>query len=127
MGMLRVNADTQDPVDKDSSELATARPEFDILGQSGSVLSSWNGDAAQAFKNNFLAPFPAYTQNDFLLLAMLKSSLEAHQALFKSARRAAPGRAAAPPRPRPPPRSPPPSRLPRTRSSSTRVRRPSGS
>lgn len=85
MGILRVNADTKNPVDP-NDQLGLAGPEFGRLASGSSILSSWNGSAAVAFKGNFLGPFNSYTQNQFVLLAVLKSAVEAHQAMWKGAR-----------------------------------------
>lgn len=85
LGLLRVNADTNDPIDP-NDQLAVAQPAFATLAGAGNVMSSWDGAAAVAFKNNFLSPFPVFTQNQFLLIAILKASIEAQQKLWAGAR-----------------------------------------
>ena len=49
-------------------------------------LGDWTGAAATAFKRNFLDPFPPICRNQFILVATLKGSLEAYQAMWASAR-----------------------------------------
>jgi len=50
------------------------------------TLDDWTGTAALAFKQKFLDPFPAVARNQFILVAVLKAGLEAHQSMWHSAR-----------------------------------------
>lgn len=87
MEILRVNVDVAHPIDKDDNSIVgVSHPEFDKLAGGAAIMDKWNGAAAESFKENFLSPFPSYTQNQFMLVAMLKSAVEAHQALWVSAR-----------------------------------------
>lgn len=85
LGLLRVSADVQNPIDA-NDQLTVAHPEIAKLTGEGDLMPNWNGTAASAFKSNFLQPFPTFTQNQFLVTAILKSAVEAHQAMWQGAR-----------------------------------------
>jgi hypothetical protein len=84
MGDLCTTANTRDPIDPGQTYLAN--PELGRMKGSSSLMPHWDGLAAQAFKKKFLDPFEDYTQNQFTLVAGLKSGLEAHQAMWRHAR-----------------------------------------
>ncbi|GIG91436.1 hypothetical protein [Plantactinospora endophytica] len=51
-----------------------------------SYIEDWTGAAAMEFKTNFVDPFSAIVQNQFLLTSVLKVALEAEQAIWAAAR-----------------------------------------
>jgi hypothetical protein len=73
-----------DPIDVKDTYLAN--PAMTKITTAGEYLDDWTGQAAMAFKQNFLDPFPALSRNQFILIAVLKAGLEAHQAMWESAR-----------------------------------------
>jgi hypothetical protein len=85
LSLLRVNAASAIDVDG-ADHLAAAREEFAQLSMSGAIMTDWHGSAADVFKNDFLHPFSTYTQNQSLLIAALKSSAAAQQAVWENAR-----------------------------------------
>ena len=86
MGLLRVNAQVEG-IDLNDKNLGLAGPEFQSLAGGASTLANWNGVAAQNFKIGYLSPFPSYTQNQFILIAVLRSAVEAQQRMWTEARK----------------------------------------
>jgi hypothetical protein len=76
--------DNNDPID--AKDVYPANPTLTKMTTAGGYLDDWTGRAALLFKQNFLDPFPAVCRNQFILVAVLKSALEAHQAMWASAR-----------------------------------------
>lgn len=76
------NSDPIDHVDN----IYLANPTMTKIATASDYLDEWTGQAATAFKQNFLDPFPALCRNQFILVAVLKAGLEAHQAMWQSAR-----------------------------------------
>jgi hypothetical protein len=64
-----------------------ANPVLDKMAGAESYIENWTGKAAMDFKANFLDPFPSIEHNQFMLAAVLKAALAAHQALWQSARK----------------------------------------
>lgn len=85
MDWIRLSPDSAQLIDRTDGR-GMARPEIAKLGSEGDLMPGWNGQAALAFKGDFLGRFPTYTQNQFTLIATLKASAEAHQQLWRSAR-----------------------------------------
>lgn len=73
-----------DPIDVKDTYLAN--PAMTKIATAGDYLDDWTGTAALAFKQKFLDPFPAVARNQFILVAVLKAGLEAHQSMWHSAR-----------------------------------------
>jgi hypothetical protein len=73
-----------DPIDVKDTYLAN--PAMTKIATAGDYLDDWTGTAALAFKQRFLDPFPAVARNQFILVAVLKAGLEAHQSMWHSAR-----------------------------------------
>jgi hypothetical protein len=73
-----------DPIDVRETYLAN--PTMTKITTAGDYLDDWTGKAAMAFKQKFLDPFPALCRNQFILLAVLKAGLEAHQAMWRNGR-----------------------------------------
>jgi hypothetical protein len=73
-----------DPIDTKDTYLAN--PALTKITTAGDYLDDWTGKAALAFKQKFLDPFPSVCRNQFILVAVLKAGLEAHQAVWHSAR-----------------------------------------
>jgi hypothetical protein len=86
MDCIRTATGAPDPYDKTNHSAAPAHTEIAKLSGEGSLMPNWNGQAALAFKSNFLGPFPTYTDNQFGLIATLKAALQAHQAMWQGAR-----------------------------------------
>jgi hypothetical protein len=53
----------------------------------GAALQDWRGVAAEEFKSKFLKPWPAFTANQFTLLAVLAGAVKAEIALWTEARK----------------------------------------
>src|SRR4051812_39905958 len=70
----------------DASEFYPANPTLAKITTAGDLMAGWTGEAAMAFKQKFLDPFPVYSKNHFLLAAALKVSLQGHRAMWASAR-----------------------------------------
>jgi hypothetical protein len=51
----------------------------------GDAIPEWQGVAADNFRTNYLSKFNTCVPNDYTLVAMLKATLEAHQATFQTA------------------------------------------
>jgi Holliday junction resolvase RusA-like endonuclease len=74
----------QNPIN--TGEIYLANPTLLKLHTAGDYLIDWTGRGARAFKQNFLDPFPAISRNQFILSAVLKAALEAHQSMWSAAR-----------------------------------------
>jgi hypothetical protein len=85
LSILSGGQDTADPISNNGRVYPANRTLLKIHGVDADV-QGWSGRAAQAFRTNFLEPFPAITHNQFLLVSALKSALEAEQAMWKAAR-----------------------------------------
>lgn len=83
MRMLSSGQGNSDPID---GPIYPANPTLDRLSGTESYIANWTGRAAEDFKRNFVVPFPAVVRNQFLLSAVLKAALEAHQEMWKRAR-----------------------------------------
>jgi hypothetical protein len=77
--------DNGDPID--AKDVYPANPTLTKMTTAGDYLEDWTGRAAMLFKQKFLDTFPAVCRNQFILVAVLKSALEAHQAMWASARK----------------------------------------
>lgn len=84
MGLLRVDADFTNPVEP-GDDLGLARQEFQAL-MDGDPMPDWTGDAAIEFKDNVLDHLRADTENQAVLIAVLKSSAEAQRRIWVEAR-----------------------------------------
>jgi hypothetical protein len=73
----------QDPIDKNPY---LANPTLEKIHTASDYLQDWSGQAAMQFKQKFLDPFPAISANQFILTAILKAALEAHQAMWAKTR-----------------------------------------
>ncbi|HEV8558277.1 MAG TPA: hypothetical protein VGR06_18040 [Actinophytocola sp.] len=78
------NGLTNDTVDKIPY---LANPTLAKITTAGGYLAEWTGEAARTFKAKFIDPFPSFTTNQFILTLILKAALEAHQAMWASARK----------------------------------------
>jgi len=83
MHTLSSGQGNSDPID---GPIYPANPTLDKLTGTESYIESWTGRSAEDFKRNFIDPFPAVVRNQFLLSAVLKAALEAHQEMWKRAR-----------------------------------------
>jgi hypothetical protein len=86
LGCLQTGA-SSDPFDHSypASPLPVVQPALGSLLQSGDAIPAWRGVAADNFRNNYLNRFTTCVPNDYTLVAMLKATLEAHQATFQAA------------------------------------------
>jgi len=73
----------KDPID---GAIYPANTEMLKISGAESYLEEWTGEAAQMFIKNFITPYPGVLANQFILAAVLKSALEAHQAMWTKAR-----------------------------------------
>ena len=85
MGKLSSGQDTSDPISR-NGRVYPANVAMTKMDSVKGDVQGWSGRAAQEFITKFLTPFPAVMHNQFLLVAALKSALEAEQAMFKAAR-----------------------------------------
>ncbi len=74
----------QDPIN--TKENYFANPTFGKVTTASDYLTGWTGSAAMQFKQRFLDQMPPLTRNQFILTSILKSALEAHQAMWDKAR-----------------------------------------
>ncbi|MGH7487128.1 MAG: hypothetical protein ACREMY_16220, partial [bacterium] len=72
----------QDTTNSQDQPSFNTHPEFDRLCGAGDILEGWDSTAAINFKQSYLTPFKGYVQDQFSLLAILKSSVEAHKAVW---------------------------------------------
>ncbi|MFD1050234.1 hypothetical protein ACFQ1S_34285, partial [Kibdelosporangium lantanae] len=69
-----------------SNEVYPANPTLAKITTAGDIMKGWTGEAGMAFKAKFLDPFPMYSRNQYILTAVLKAGLDAHRAMWASAR-----------------------------------------
>jgi hypothetical protein len=60
-----------------SKDVSLANPHLDKMTTDGSYLQGWTGDAAMAFKANFIDTFKTVSGNQFTMLPTLKGALQA--------------------------------------------------
>ncbi|TCO55976.1 hypothetical protein [Actinocrispum wychmicini] len=84
MGMLRVDAQFSNPVDP-SDQFGLARQEFQALVNTDPI-NSWSGATADNFRTQFLDHFKANTENETVIIAVLKAAAEAQRAVWANAR-----------------------------------------
>jgi hypothetical protein len=84
MDKLYTGGSVGDPISTNGRYLAN--PVLEELTGSGSLIGSWTGQAAIAFQQNVIDPFPAVVYNQFVLVAALKAALEAERQLWDQAR-----------------------------------------
>lgn len=84
MGLLRVDADFSNPVDP-SDQIGAARQEYQAL-VGHDPISNWSGATADNFRNKFLDHFKANTENQAILIAVLKAAADAQRAIWTNAR-----------------------------------------
>jgi len=83
VGGLTTTQATQDPL---NHEMPGTHPEFAQISTASDYLAEWDGDAARAFKQNFLDPFPFHTAAQFNIAAVLRGAVEAERAIWHAAR-----------------------------------------
>jgi len=69
-----------------SRDVTLANPHLDKMTTDGGYLQGWTGDAAMAFKANFIDPFKTISGNQFTVLSTLKGVLQAHREMWIRAR-----------------------------------------
>ncbi|WP_438388773.1 hypothetical protein [Actinopolyspora saharensis] len=79
MGKLSHGAHMNDPVSEDS---IGANEDLKAIETAAGDLQGWSGEAAYAFKANFLDPFPAKASNQFIALGGMKGAMQAEQELW---------------------------------------------
>lgn len=82
--VLSSGVDNQDPINH--RDIYPANPTLAEMTTASDYLEDWTGAAAMQFKQKFLDPFPPIARNQFILTSVLKSALEAHQAMWAGAR-----------------------------------------
>lgn len=85
MGMLRVDAQFGNPIDP-SDQFSMASHEFQALVNTDPI-NSWTGATADNFRTKFLDHFKANTENQAIMIAVLKAAAEAQQAVWANARK----------------------------------------
>ncbi|WP_146108060.1 hypothetical protein V5P93_003361 [Actinokineospora auranticolor] len=83
--MARLNTGSVSNTDL-SEDVTLANPHLDKMTTDGGYLLGWNGEAAMAFKANFVDPFKTISGNQFTVLSTLKGVLQAHRELWVRAR-----------------------------------------
>src|SRR5207248_10229167 len=81
----RVNTGSVDNTDL-SKDVTLANPHLDKMTTDGGYLQGWTGDAAMAFKANFVDTFKTISGNQFTVLSTLKGVLQAHREMWVRAR-----------------------------------------
>jgi hypothetical protein len=84
MGMLRVDAEFSNPIDP-SDQFGMARQEFQALVNTDPI-TNWSGATADNFRTKFLDHFKANTENQAIMIAVLKAAAEAQRAVWANAR-----------------------------------------
>lgn len=86
MGCLQTSA-SSDPFDRTNptGQLPIVQPALASLLAAGDAIPEWQGVAADNFRTNYLNKFITCVPNDYTLIAMVKATLEAHQATFQAA------------------------------------------
>ncbi len=84
MGRLRVDAQFSNPVDP-SDQFAMAGQEFQALVNTDPI-NGWSGATADNFRTQFLDHFKANTENQAIMIAVLKAAAEAQRAVWANAR-----------------------------------------
>ena len=74
----------RDPLNQQT--MLTPNAELAKITTAGGHLARWNGDAARAFKQNFLDPFPLHTAAQFNVAVILRGAFEAESAVWQAAR-----------------------------------------
>jgi hypothetical protein len=69
-----------------SSDVSFVNPHLDKMTTDGGYLQGWTGDAAMAFKANFVDTFRSISGNQFTVLSILKGILQAHREVWLRAR-----------------------------------------
>jgi hypothetical protein len=69
-----------------SDDVSLTNPHLDKMTTDGGYLQGWTGDAAMAFKANFVDTFKSIAGNQFTVLSILKGVLQAHRAMWLKAR-----------------------------------------
>ncbi|WP_117214160.1 hypothetical protein [Allorhizocola rhizosphaerae] len=82
---LSSGQDNRDPISTNGS-VYIANPVLTKLSGAESYIEGWTGKAAMEFKSNFIDPFPAVVRNQFIVVAAIKSALEAEKAMWQKAR-----------------------------------------
>jgi len=80
---LSLGQDLKDPI---NDTIYGGNPALDKLSGSESYIEDWTGRAAMEFKSNFIDPFPTIVRNQFIIVAVLKSALEAQRQIWVRAR-----------------------------------------
>jgi hypothetical protein len=73
----------QDPI---QGEFYPGNTELTAMTDAAGYLDEWDGVAVQAFRENFITPFPVRTSNQFVVASILMNALEAEQELWKRVR-----------------------------------------
>jgi hypothetical protein len=84
MGLLRVDAEFSNPIDP-SDQFGMARQEFQALVNDDPI-TNWSGATADNFRTRFLDHFKANTENQAIMIAVLKAAAEAQRAVWTNAR-----------------------------------------
>jgi hypothetical protein len=69
-----------------SNDASLTNPHLDKMTTDGGYLQGWTGDAAMAFKANFVDTFKSIAGNQFTVLSILKGVLQAHREMWLKAR-----------------------------------------
>jgi hypothetical protein len=69
-----------------SNDVSLTNPHLDKMTTDGGYLQGWTGDAAMAFKANFVDTFKSIAGNQFTVLSILKGVLQAHREMWLKAR-----------------------------------------
>ncbi|MGI5238009.1 hypothetical protein [Dactylosporangium sp. CA-139066] len=63
-----------------------AEPGLARIGAAVAMLGGWSGEAAERFRDGFLAPWPAFVRNQYTVAAVLHSALVAEREIWARAR-----------------------------------------
>jgi hypothetical protein len=85
LNKLSSGQDTTDPIST-NGRIYAANPIMNKMGGAESDVEGWSGTAAQQFRTGYIVPFPSIVHNQFILVAALKSALEAQKAMWQAAR-----------------------------------------
>ena len=80
----RVPAQFSNPVDP-SDQFGLARPEYQALGNTDPI-NGWSGATADSLRPKFLDHFKSNTENEAIMIAVLKAAAEAQRSVWTNAR-----------------------------------------
>jgi hypothetical protein len=86
LGKLSSGSQASQTSDRTSAPTYYANEDLALISSCGDYLNDWTGDAAIAFKEKFIDPFPSISKNQYLLALILDACLEAYVDVWRAAK-----------------------------------------